>query len=134
MYQVFGILLSSVLTTNSFYNLISTAAMSTFVRFFPQVKARYDYGILIFILTFSLVSISGFRSDEILKLAQERLSTILIGASTCVIVSVLVCPVWAGGDLHLHVAQNIENLGKIMEGMRLFIGLHAYIISFVNLE
>ncbi|KAL3828617.1 hypothetical protein ACJIZ3_017419 [Penstemon smallii] len=82
------------------------AVASTFIRFFPKVKARYDYGMLIFILTFCFVSISGYRSDEILDLAQKRLSTILIGASTCLIVSILVCPVWAGEDLHLLVYEH----------------------------
>ncbi|KAI3450768.1 hypothetical protein Pfo_007433 [Paulownia fortunei] len=91
------------------------AVVSTFIRFFPKVKARYDYGMLIFILTFCLVSIPGFRTDEIFKLAQKRLSTILIGASTCVIVSIFVCPIWAGEDLHKLVAQNIEKLGSFLE-------------------
>lgn len=31
------------------------ATMVTFVRFFPRMKARYDYGLLIFILTFCLI-------------------------------------------------------------------------------
>ncbi|KAL0797503.1 hypothetical protein Bca101_052677 [Brassica carinata] len=52
------------------------AALSTFVRFFPRVKERFDYGILIFILTFSLISLSGFRDEEILDLAESRLSTV----------------------------------------------------------
>ncbi|KZV17391.1 aluminum-activated malate transporter 2-like [Dorcoceras hygrometricum] len=92
------------------------AMVSTFIRFFPQVKSRYDYGMLIFILTFSMVSISGLRTDEILELVQKRLSTVLIGAATCVVVSILVCPVWAGEDLHVLVAQNINKLGNFLEG------------------
>ncbi|KAL3530317.1 hypothetical protein ACH5RR_009639 [Cinchona calisaya] len=92
------------------------AVVSTFIRFFPKVKARYDYGLMIFILTFCLVSISGFRTDDILELAQKRLSTIFIGASTCVIVSIFVCPVWSGEDLHNLVADHIEKLGNFLEG------------------
>ncbi|CAI9781389.1 unnamed protein product [Fraxinus pennsylvanica] len=92
------------------------AAASTFIRFFPRVKARYDYGMLIFILTFCLVSISGFRTNDLLDLALKRLYTVLIGASTSVIVSIFVCPVWAGGDLHKLVALNLERLGKFLEG------------------
>ncbi|KAL0558919.1 hypothetical protein IC582_003506 [Cucumis melo] len=45
------------------------ASISTFTRFFPKIKARYDYGMLIFILTFCMVSLSGYRDDEIAKLA-----------------------------------------------------------------
>lgn len=92
------------------------AAASTFIRFFPQVKARYDYGMLVFILTFSLVTISGLQTDEILRLAQQRVLTILTGASTCVIISIFVYPVWAGEDLHKLVAQNINKLGDFLEG------------------
>ncbi|XP_008230212.1 PREDICTED: aluminum-activated malate transporter 2 [Prunus mume] len=92
------------------------AATSTFIRFFPQIKARYDYGLLIFILTFSLISVSGLRDDEILELAHKRLATIFIGGSACVIISIVVCPVWAGEDLHNLIAANIENLGSFLEG------------------
>ncbi|KAL2536046.1 Aluminum-activated malate transporter 2 [Forsythia ovata] len=92
------------------------AVASTFIRFFPRVKARYDYGMLIFILTFCFVSISGFRTNDLLDLAHKRLSTILIGASTCLIVSIFVCPVWAGDDLHMLVALNLKKLGNILEG------------------
>ncbi|KAK3015367.1 hypothetical protein RJ639_006803 [Escallonia herrerae] len=92
------------------------AAVSTFIRFFPKIKARYDYGLLIFILTFALVSISGFREDEILEFAQKRLATVVIGACACVIVSIFVCPVWAGQDLHNLISLNMEKLGTFLEG------------------
>ena len=94
----------------------AAAATSTFVRFFPKIKARYDYGLLIFILTFSLISVSGFRDDEILELAHKRLSTIIIGASACVIISILICPVWAGEDLHNLIALNMEKLANFLQG------------------
>eukprot|EP00258_Populus_trichocarpa_P048310 XP_024464329.1 aluminum-activated malate transporter 2 [Populus trichocarpa] len=32
------------------------ATISTFLRFLPKIKSRYDYGMLIFILTFSMIS------------------------------------------------------------------------------
>ncbi|KAL3825708.1 hypothetical protein ACJIZ3_021737 [Penstemon smallii] len=92
------------------------ASTSTFMRFFPHVKRRYDYGVLIFILTFSLVAVSGFRVTQILQLAHQRLSTILIGGATCMIISIFVWPVWAGQDLHNLIATNIENLGSFLEG------------------
>ncbi|KAF8039375.1 hypothetical protein BT93_B1797 [Corymbia citriodora subsp. variegata] len=82
------------------------ATGSTFMRFFPRIKAKYDYGMLIFILTFALVSVSGFRVDEILEVAHQRLSTVIIGGSACLIVSIVLCPVWAGEDLHRLIALN----------------------------
>ncbi|XP_050231472.1 aluminum-activated malate transporter 2-like [Mercurialis annua] len=92
------------------------AVTATFIRFFPKVKARYDYGILVFILTFTLVSVSGFRVDEIIEFAHKRLSTILIGGSACVIIAIFVYPVWAGQDLHNLIAFNLEKLGNFLEG------------------
>ncbi|VFQ71422.1 unnamed protein product [Cuscuta campestris] len=92
------------------------AVTSTFVRFFPTVKARYDYGLVIFILTFCLISISGFRNEEIIDLAHKRFSAIAIGASICFIVSICVFPVWAGEDLHNLVADNLEILGFFLKG------------------
>lgn len=92
------------------------AALTTFARFFPKIKARYDYGMVMFNVTFCLVSVSSFRNSEILDLAQKRLSTILIGASICVIVSICVYPVWAGQDLQNLVALNIEKLAVFLEG------------------
>ncbi|XVF19629.1 hypothetical protein REPUB_Repub11eG0127000 [Reevesia pubescens] len=92
------------------------AAVSTFARFNPKIKARYDYGLLIFILTFSLISVSGFRDDKILELVHKRLSTVLLGGSTCIIISIFLFPVWAGQDLHNLIASNIEKLGIFLEG------------------
>ncbi|KAF3439468.1 hypothetical protein FNV43_RR17746 [Rhamnella rubrinervis] len=92
------------------------AASVTFIRFFPHMKARYDYGLLIFILTFCMISVSGYRDEEILEMAHKRVSTILIGGLTAVSVCILICPVWAGDGLHNSVATNIEKLGNFLEG------------------
>lgn len=92
------------------------AAASTFTRFVPRIKARYDYGVMIFILTFSLVSVSGYQVEELLVLAHQRLSTIIIGGATCIVVSMCIYPVWAGEDLHKLVASNIEKLADYLEG------------------
>ncbi|PON63135.1 Aluminum-activated malate transporter [Parasponia andersonii] len=92
------------------------AAAATFTRFFPKIKARYDYGVIIFILTFSMISISGYRVDSLLEMAHQRLSTILIGGATCIFVSIFVCPVWAGQDLHNLIASNIDKLANYLEG------------------
>ncbi|MBA0692963.1 hypothetical protein Goari_010483 [Gossypium aridum] len=92
------------------------AAAATFSRFFPRIKARYDYGVLIFILTFSLVAVSGYRVDELVVLAHQRLSTIIMGGATCMLISIFICPVWASEDLHKAVASNLEKLAAYLEG------------------
>lgn len=81
------------------------------------MKARFDYGAMIFILTFSLVSVSGYRVDKLLELAHERLSTIAIGASICIFTTVLFCPVWAGQELHSLIVTNIQKLADSLNGM-----------------
>ncbi|KAL8496291.1 hypothetical protein ACS0TY_020127 [Phlomoides rotata] len=94
--------------------LIATG--TTFFRFFPKLRARYDYGLLIFILTFSLISVSGYREDEIIDVAHKRLTTILVGGSATVLVCILICPVWAGEDLHNITASNIEKIANFLQG------------------
>ncbi|XVE61394.1 hypothetical protein DITRI_Ditri06bG0036100 [Diplodiscus trichospermus] len=92
------------------------AAAASFSRFFPKIKARYDYGVQIFILTFSLVAVSGDRVDELVVLAHQRLSTIIMGGATCMLISIFICPVWAGEDLHKAVASNLEKIATYLEG------------------
>ncbi|KAF8403376.1 hypothetical protein HHK36_011478 [Tetracentron sinense] len=117
LYDGFGVsAMWAVLTVVVVFEF-TVATASTFSRFFPRIKARYDYGVVIFILTFSLVAVSGYRVDEILELAHQRLSTILIGCASCVAVSIFICPVWAGEDLHNLVALNMEKLGSFLEGL-----------------
>lgn len=88
----------------------------TFVRFFPEMKPRYDYGLLILMLTFSMVSVSGYRDGEALIVAYERLLTIITGCVIALLVSIFISPVWVGEDLHRLVAANLEKLGCFLEG------------------
>lgn len=86
------------------------------MRFFPRMKARYDYSLLIFILTFALISVSGFREEQVLVLTHKRISTVIIGGLSCVLISIFVCPVWAGQDLHSLLAFNFEKLSFFLLG------------------
>ncbi|KAH0456496.1 hypothetical protein IEQ34_014403 [Dendrobium chrysotoxum] len=92
------------------------ASVVTFSRFVPAIKRRFDYGATIFILTFSLVAVSGYRVDQLVNLAQQRLSTIAIGISICLMVCMLICPVWAGSDLHYLIIRNMDKLAESLEG------------------
>ncbi|RCV33589.1 hypothetical protein SETIT_7G094200v2 [Setaria italica] len=99
----------------TFVFLIATAA--TFTRFIPAVKARYDYGVTIFILTFSLVAVSSYRVEELIRLAHQRSSTIFVGVATCLFTTMFVCPVWAGENLHNLAADNLGKLAEFLEGL-----------------
>ncbi|XP_050369875.1 aluminum-activated malate transporter 2-like [Argentina anserina] len=92
------------------------AGIVTFFRFIPQMKARYNYGLLIFNLTFCLVSVSGYRDDEVIRMAFERVGTIIIGSCIAVAVCVLIRPVWIGVELHNQIATNMEKLANFLEG------------------
>jgi hypothetical protein len=94
---------------------MNAAAAATFSRFIPTVKARFDYGVTIFILTYSLVAVSGYRVDELVALAEQRLSTIAIGVFLCLAVCVLICPVWSGQELHRLTTRNMDKLADAIE-------------------
>ncbi|KAK7261171.1 hypothetical protein RIF29_27476 [Crotalaria pallida] len=92
------------------------AGIVTFMRFSPRFKARFDYGFIIFILTFCLVNLSDDKESAMLKLAQERLLTIIIGSFIAIMVCICICPVWIGQDLHNQIAGNIEKVANFFEG------------------
>lgn len=96
---------------------VYAAAAATFSRFIPSVKARFDYGVMVFILTFSFVSVSSYRVDKLLELARNRVATIAIGTSICIFTSMLFYPVWAGNELHNLVYKNLERLAESLDGM-----------------
>ncbi|KAJ1384566.1 Aluminum-activated malate transporter [Sesbania bispinosa] len=87
----------------------------TFMRFSPRLKARYDYGMLIFILTFCMVSLADNTDKELLEIAHERLLTIIIGSCLSIVICICICPVWVGKDLHNQIAGNIQKIADFME-------------------
>ena len=104
------------------------ASAATFSKFIPGVKKRYDYGVTIFILTFSLVAVSSYRVDEIIPLAHQRASTIAVGVATCLCTTLFVFPVWAGEDLHKLTATNLENLAYFLQGMYVYVSIYIPIM------
>ncbi|GLT90124.1 hypothetical protein SLE2022_080740 [Rubroshorea leprosula] len=90
-------------------------AGATFTRFFPRIKARYDYGCMIFIMTVSLVGVAGSK-EGYFEVAIVRLETVLMGGAACAIISVFIFPVWAGEELHNSTVSNLEKLAKYLEG------------------
>lgn len=93
-------------------------AVATYARFFPSVKNKCDYGVLIFLLTFSMITVSGYRVENISRMAYERFATILIGFGVCLVVSLLIFPTWAGQDLHNSTVRKLQGLGKSLQGKK----------------
>ncbi|KAL1371013.1 hypothetical protein AAHE18_01G101800 [Arachis hypogaea] len=90
-------------------------AAATYVRFFPYIKKNYDYGVVIFMLTFNLITLSSFRVENVLKIAHERFYTIAIGCAVCLFMSLLVFPNWSGEDLHNSTAFKLEGLADSIQ-------------------
>ncbi|KAB2605295.1 aluminum-activated malate transporter 13-like [Pyrus ussuriensis x Pyrus communis] len=88
----------------------------TYFRLVPSIKKRYDYGVMIFILTFNLVIVSGLRAEKVLELARDRLSTIGMGFAVCIFISLLVFPTWASDELHDSTAHKFQLLADSIEG------------------
>lgn len=90
-------------------------ASATYFRFFQRIKQKYDYGVVIFILTFNMITVSGYRVDNIVRMAYERLSTIAMGSAICLVISLFVSPIWAGEDLHKSIIKKIQCLADSIE-------------------
>ncbi|WCJ20659.1 aluminum-activated malate transporter 12 [Euphorbia peplus] len=95
--------------------IFAIGAASTYVRFFPYVKKNYDYGVVIFMLTFNLITLSSFRVNNVPKIAHERIYTIAIGCGVCLLMSLLVFPNWSGEDLHNSTVSKLECLASCIE-------------------
>ncbi|XP_020255233.1 aluminum-activated malate transporter 12-like [Asparagus officinalis] len=90
---------------------------ATYIRMIPSIKKKHDYGAMIFILTYSLVAVSGVRSNQIIKIASDRLSSIFIGFAVCIFISLFIFPIWCGDELHNSLASKFDNLACSIEGL-----------------
>ncbi|KAL7097089.1 hypothetical protein ACP275_10G121100 [Erythranthe tilingii] len=93
--------------------VIGSAA--TYMRFFPYIKKNYEYGVVIFLLTFNLIIVSSYRIHNVLKIAQERFYMIAIGCGICLLMSLIVFPNWSGQDLHHSTISKLEGLAFSIE-------------------
>ncbi|XP_039008737.1 aluminum-activated malate transporter 8-like [Hibiscus syriacus] len=91
------------------------SAGTTYTRQMPNIK-KYDYGAMIFIVTFNMIVVSGLHTDQVMELARNRLSTVVIGFAICIFVSLLVFPIWASDELHNTLASRFELLALSLEG------------------
>ncbi|OAY77126.1 Aluminum-activated malate transporter 12 [Ananas comosus] len=89
--------------------------VATYLRFFPYIKKNYEYGVVIFLLTFNLITVSSFREENVLPLARDRLYTIAIGCGICLFMGLVILPNWSGEDLHNSTVYKLEGLAKSVE-------------------
>lgn len=128
-------LVGNSIITNSFYKLflyklmmwhnfinmilkfvdIHAGAAATYMRFIPYIKKNYDYGVVIFLLTFNLITVSSYRAENVLRIAHDRFYTIAIGCGICLFMSLIIFPNWSGEDLHNSTVAKFEGLAKSIE-------------------
>ncbi|XP_073277210.1 aluminum-activated malate transporter 12-like [Primulina huaijiensis] len=90
-------------------------AAATYTRFFPYIKKNYEYGVVIFLLTFNLITVSSYRVHNVLKIAHERFYTIAIGCGICLLMSLFIFPNWSGQDLHNSTVSKLQGLENSIE-------------------
>ncbi|KAF8380681.1 hypothetical protein HHK36_028171 [Tetracentron sinense] len=90
-------------------------AAATYMRFIPYIKKNYDYGVVIFLLTFNLIAVSSYRVHNVLRIAHDRFYTIAIGCGICLLMSLLIFPNWSGEELHYSIVLKLEGLATSIE-------------------
>lgn len=93
-----------------------SGAAATYIRFIPYIKKNYDYGVVIFLLTFNLITVSSYRVDSVISIAHDRFYTIAVGCGICLFMSLLVFPIWSGEDLHKTTVAKLQGLSSSIEG------------------
>ncbi|AED95402.1 unnamed protein product [Arabidopsis thaliana] len=96
-------------------SVFTIGSMITYMRFIPYIKKNYDYGMLVFLLTFNLITVSSYRVDTVIKIAHERLYTIGMGIGICLFMSLLFFPIWSGDDLHKSTITKLQGLSRCIE-------------------
>ncbi|KAL6554531.1 Aluminum-activated malate transporter 12 [Orobanche hederae] len=95
--------------------VFAVGTTATYIRFIPYIKKNYDYGVVIFLATFNLISVSSYRVHNVLQIAHARFYTVAVGCGICLLMSLFVFPIWSGQDLHDSTVSKLEGLAKSIQ-------------------
>lgn len=91
--------------------------ITSFMKLWPSL-VPYEYGFRVVLFTFCLIVVSGYRISmgNPMRTAMDRLYSIAIGGFVAVLVNVLVCPIWAGEQLHKELVNSFDSVAASLEG------------------
>ncbi|VVA31134.1 PREDICTED: aluminum-activated malate transporter [Prunus dulcis] len=90
--------------------------ITSFMKLWPSL-VPYEYGFRVVLFTFCLIVVSGYRISmgNPMRTAMDRLYSIAIGGFVAVLVNVLVCPIWAGEQLHKELVNSFDSVAASLE-------------------
>ncbi|MQL91798.1 hypothetical protein Taro_024412 [Colocasia esculenta] len=89
-------------------------AVTSFMKLWPSM-VEYEYGFRVTLFTYCLIIVSGYRMGAPIKTAMDRLYSIAIGGLVAVLVNVLICPIWAGEQLHQELVKSFGSVADSLE-------------------
>ncbi|XP_009334484.2 aluminum-activated malate transporter 9-like [Pyrus x bretschneideri] len=98
------------------FSIFLIGTITSFMKLWPSL-VPYEYGFRVVLFTYCLIVVSGYRLSmgNPMRTAMDRLYSIAIGGFVAVLVNVLVCPIWAGEQLHKELVNNFNSVADSLE-------------------